>query len=247
LKRRARRPRAKSVRKRKRTSDWARIVAAIKNVEDDVDGAVAATFELDKAATRAWLPRLHRLLARGRDFFIREAAAVPIARLQGLRALSQLLHALHLGSKEGHDNDGLGSIVAGLVSTDPARAAPILRRMIHARSERDRRDAAWLWGTAAPAVPLEPLLDCVNDRSAAVRSAAVGSLSSFAGGPGVFDALVRALSDPDEQTGVNAAAGLGYLGDARAIPKLRKALRDPKKRVREFARYALERLEKPDA
>jgi HEAT repeat protein len=119
--------------------------------------------------------------------------------------------------------------------------------MIKARSDRDRRDAAWLWGYAHAALPLEPLLACVNDRSADVRAAAVGSLSSFKGRPEAFAALVRALSDPDEQTRVSAAVSLGYFGDARALPKLRKARRDPAKRVRDFARYALERLQRPDA
>src|SRR5262245_30959652 len=110
-------------------SDWDRIIADLHDVED-VDRAVAACEALDKAADESWLPRLHRLLAEGRDFFVREAAAAPIARLEGLRALPQLLHALHLGEQEGHDNDGLVCLITGLVSDNPEEAAPALRQMI---------------------------------------------------------------------------------------------------------------------
>jgi HEAT repeat protein len=79
-------------------SEWDRIIADLHDVEEDTDRAVATFEALDKAADESWLPRLHQLLAKGRDFFVREAAAVPIARLEGLRALPQLLYALQLWS-----------------------------------------------------------------------------------------------------------------------------------------------------
>src|SRR5688500_6164508 len=126
-------------------SQWDCIIADLHDVEN-VDRAVAACEALDKAADESWLPRLHRLLALGRDFFVREAAAVPIARLQGLRALPRLLHALQRGEDEGHDNDGLTAVISDLVWANPEEAAPMLRRMIRGPGERQRSDAAWLWG-----------------------------------------------------------------------------------------------------
>src|SRR5262245_62085550 len=179
-------------------SEWDRIVADLHNVFD-VDRAVKACDALDKAADESWLPRLHRLLAKDGSFFVREAAAVPIARLEGLRALPNLLHALKLGEDDGHDNDGLVAVISDLVSANPEEAAPILLQMIRSRSERKRSNAAWLWGFAAEALTAEPLLKLLNDSSAQVRSSAIGSLPSCKGREDVFDGLVNALEDPNEE------------------------------------------------
>ncbi len=186
-------------------SEWNRILADLHNVEE-VNRAVAACEALDKAADESWLPRLHQLLAEGRDFFIREAAAVPIARLEGLGALPQLLHALQLGEEEGHDNDGLAALVTGLVWANPEEATPALLRMIREPSERQRSDAAWLWGFAAQALTPEPLLALLNDPGPCVRSAAIGSLTSFKDREDVFASLVLALDDSDEQVKCSAAS-----------------------------------------
>src|SRR5262249_20155973 len=157
-----------------------RIIADLHDIED-IDRAVAACEALDKAANESWLPRLHGLLENARDFFIREAAAFPIARLEGLRALPLLLHAMQLGEEEGHDNDGLSLAVTDVAPPSPAEAAPVLQRMIRSRSERTRADGAWLWGFAAEALTPEPLQALLSDPSSRVRSAAVGSLGSFKG------------------------------------------------------------------
>jgi HEAT repeat protein len=212
---------------------------------DDVDVAVAAVFKLDEAADESWLPRLHHLLAHGENFFVREAAAEPIARLEGIRALPQLLHALELGSKEGHDNDGLGSIVTNLVYSHPQETAAQLLEMIGDPADRRRSQAAWLWGYVHEYVSLEPLLELARDPNARVRSAAVGSLSSFNERADVVPALLKALTDDDEQVRVKAASGLGYLGDQRAVPELHRALHDPAERVRLFAGIGLEKLSNP--
>src|SRR5438128_3315362 len=157
-------------------SEWDRIISDLHESEN-VDRAVAACQALDQAADESWLPRLRRLLAESRDFFVREAAATPIARLEGLQALPQLLHALHLAEEEGHDNDGLGALISDLVWANPQQAAPMLHQMLCASSEQ-RRDAAWLWGFAAEVVTPEPLLAALDDPSPRVRSAAAGSLGS---------------------------------------------------------------------
>jgi bilin biosynthesis protein len=224
-------------------SEWDRIIADLHDVED-IDRAVAACEALDKSADESWLPRLHQLLANGRDFFVREAAAVPIARLEGLRALPQLLHALQLGEEEGHDNDGLSSVVEGLVSANPEEAAPALLRMIRGPSERQRSDSAWLWGYAAKALSPEPLLELLSDPSPRVRSAAVGSLGSFEGREDVFASLVQALEDPDEQVKCSAASALGFYGDRRAVSPLRRLLSDSPESVWRIVEYALQQLGK---
>jgi HEAT repeat protein len=235
----------KQLRRRKGVvmSEWDRIIADLHKVGEDTDGAVAACKALDKAADESWLPRLHRLLAEGRDFFVREAAAFPIARLEGLRALPQLLHALHLGEDEGHDNDGLAFVVTDLVEANSEEAAPALRRMIRGRSERQRSDAAWLWGFAARSLTPEPLLAALSDTSPRVRSSAVGSLGSFKGREGAFAGMVQALMDPEESVRSSAASALGYYGDRRAILPLRQLQSDSCNRVRKIVEYALQQLE----
>ena len=102
-------------------SEWDRILGDLTSVENDVDRAVAAWDSLDRAADESWLPKLHHLLAKGENFFLREAAATPIARLESLKALPQLLHALQLGEDEGHDgnaNCGFGLNQSLRICTD---------------------------------------------------------------------------------------------------------------------------------
>jgi bilin biosynthesis protein len=224
-------------------SEWDHIVADLHSVFD-VDRAVKACETLDKAADESWLPRLHRLLAKDKSFFVREAAAFPIARLEGLRALPKLLHALKLGEDDGHDNDGLVAVISDLVSAHPEEAAPILLQMIRSRSERKRSDAAWLWGFAAEALTAEPLLKQLKDSSHRVRSSAIGSLPSFKAREDVFAVLVNALEDPDEEVRCSAASSLGYYGDKRAISPLRRLYYDSPESVRRIIEYAIEQLGK---
>lgn len=222
-------------------SEWDHIIADLHDGED-INRAVAACEMLNRSADESWLPPLHHLLANGSNFFVREAAAVPIARLEGLEALPQLLHALHLGEDEGHDNDGLASVVSDLVWDNPDEAAPALHLMIRGDSERQRADAAWLWGFAAEALTLNPLLALLTDASSRVRSAAAGSLGSFKGREDVFASLVQALEDPDEGVQCSAASALGYYGDRRAISPLRRLLSDSPESVQRIVEYALQRL-----
>jgi HEAT repeat protein len=224
-------------------SEWGRILADLHDVEN-LDRAVGACEALDKAADESWLPQLHRLLAKGRDFFVREAAAVPIARLEGLRALPQLLRTLELGEKEGHDNDGLASLVSDLVWSNAKEAAPALLRMIRGPSERQRSDAAWLWGFAAEALTPEPLLALLSDPSPHVRSAAVGSLGSFKGREEVFTSLLKTLDDTDESVRCSVASALGYYGDRRAAAPLQALLGNSSESVQRIVEYALRQLGK---
>ncbi len=224
-------------------SQWDRFIADLHDMQN-MDRAVAACAALDRAADASRLPELHRLLAEGRDFFVREAAAAPITRLEGLRALPQLLHARHLGEAEGHDNDGLDFLITELVSANAGQAAPPLRRMIEEPSERQRSDAAWLWGFAAAALTPDPLLALLADPSPRVRSAAAGSLGSFPGQEDVFAGLVRALNDPEDGVKCSAASALGHYGDLRALSPLRELLPRSGEAVRRIVEYALEQLRK---
>lgn len=198
---------------------------------------------LDEAADENWLPQLKKLLAEDQDIVVREAAAIPIIRLEGLNALPQLLYANHLGEEEGHDNDTLAGLIVDLVERDPAPAAPLLREWICDPLDWRRSMAAWLWGFAARSVTAELLLTALDDPSPGVRAAAAGSLASFTGEEEVFAALVHACRDKDRAVRASAAGALGYYGDRRAMPALKKLRWDWSGQVRSIARHSIRLVE----
>jgi HEAT repeat protein len=116
--------------------------------------------------------------------------------------------------------------------------------MIQEPSERQRVNAAWLWGFAAKSLTPEPLLALLSDPTPRVRSAAVGSLGSFKNRDDVFASLVQALEDPEESVRCSAASALGFYGDQRAVSPLRALRSDPAKPVQRIVEYALQQLGK---
>ena len=209
---------------------------------DDVDEMVAAMQTLNQIAELGDVPVLLKLVHEEGDFFLREAAAVPLARLRGLAVLKDLLDAHQMGLREGHDNDNLDFLITQLVDRHAPEAAPMLVAMLTDNSPERRADAAWLLGYARTSTSAEPLLRAMSDGSAEVRRDAAGSLASFKGEPDVFESLVSATRDPSESVRVSAASSLGYYGDARAIPVLEALEADPSSEVQRFAVSALRRL-----
>ncbi len=219
-------------------SDWERTVDDLRS--SDIERAVQAIDVLDRIADATNVPDLYRLL-RDDDFFVREAAAVPLARIEGATALPALFEALDQGTLQGQDNDGLVATVSDLLEDNPRGAAPLLLRMISASAWKDREHAAWALGFLPPEVALQPLLTASRDESPQVRASAAGSLASFEG-DSVLAALLECLTDEDSQVRASAASSLGYLGDQRSVPVLRKALTDPDEAVREIAAEAIDEL-----
>ena len=82
---------------------WSEIEGAL--LSRDVSVAVMACHRLRKAACIQDGPHLLGLLKHP-DFFVREAAAWPLAELMGPQVLPELLVAYQLGFDEGLDNDG---------------------------------------------------------------------------------------------------------------------------------------------
>jgi HEAT repeat protein len=225
------------------SNEWDRVVEDLNDV-DDVEKMVRAVERLEELSTRAHLPALNLLMDHD-SFFVREAAAVPIARLEGLEALPRLLRARWRGEREGHDNDNLVHVITCLVEDEGDRVGPVLLRMFASSSEADRADAAWLAGFAYPHVPLDAMLDLLNDKSSRVRGGAVGSIATYKGDDRAYHAMLQCLADPDEQVRVDAASSLGYYGNPAAIASLEAALADPSPRVRDFARWAIDKLRAP--
>jgi HEAT repeat protein len=134
-------------------------------------------------------------------------------------------------------------VITALVTTHRAEIAPLLLRMLRKRSAPDRAAAAWLLGYVASEVSPEPLLRSLKDKSAEVRSAATGALSSFPGQPGVLERLAEvALNDEDSEVRRSAISSLGWLGDRGAIPVLQSIIQDPAEEDSAVARIALQRL-----
>ena len=211
---------------------------------NDVERAVQAIYRLEKVANEAHLPQLRRLL-NDDDFFVREAAAHPYARLLGVQALPLLLQAQIRGYDDGHDNDGLDAVITELVETHKPEATPILLDMLTSDNPKTRGQATWLLGFVASEIEPGPLLNALNDEQPEVRANAAGALSSFENHPPVCEALIDILSDSHEGVRVSAASALGYLGDKRALPALQSALNDPSEQVCRTAASAIEQLKKP--
>jgi HEAT repeat protein len=199
--------------------DWDDTVRAVRNLHR-VDEAVAACERLDRLADASRTSALYALLDDD-EFFVREAAATPLARLEGIRALPALFRAATRGELDGHDNDGLTATICDLLEAEAGAAAPLLLEMLTSADAATRANGAWALGFVVPHAPADRLVESLcSDCDARVRSSAAGSLSSFTRTAGVYEALSTALDDPDESVRISAIASLGYLGDRRAIDVL---------------------------
>src|SRR5580765_6245634 len=84
---------------------WSDIETDLRNY-DDSRKCLRAVERLRLESTQEDIPRLLELLKAGEDFFIREAAAWPLAHLAGVQYLPELFAAYQKGFDDGHDNDG---------------------------------------------------------------------------------------------------------------------------------------------
>ncbi len=221
---------------------WQALIAAISNL-DDVEKAVQACLALAEEADPEDIPRLHKLLDAD-DFFIRECAADPLSRLAGIQALPALMNALTKGRAEGHDNDGLCTILGDLLQRHPHEALPLLSEMLQSSQAAQRGNAAWGWGYIAEYAPADPLISALSDPSPRVRASAAGSLASYPEHPRIIPALLPLLRDQDPQVRISTIAALGCVGDKEVIPSLAEKLNDPSEHVRGFAEDALQRIKK---
>jgi bilin biosynthesis protein len=220
--------------------EWERVVSDLRQVED-IDRAVEASFTLARIAGPSRIPDLYDLL-EDPDDFVREAAADPLAHLEGIRAIPALFRALTRGIQEGHDNDSLHATLSALLEAHQQQAVLILTEMLNDASSATRANAAWGLGFVSSEASPDVLVGALRDENANVRSAAAASLASFKGDLQAVDSLIGALKDSDEQVRIAAAHALGYGEDKRAVSPLREAQHDPSESVRTFATRALKQL-----
>jgi len=220
---------------------WSQLIQDLHG--EDIDRSVNACQKIYEVANESHVPELYSLL-NDESFFIREAAASPLARLEGVKALPYLFQAYTRGFQDNHDNDGLTATITDLLEEKAEEVAPLLLEMLQSPDSETRANAAWALGFTASQIKPNVLLDLLGTENIPeVRLAVIGSLSSFTGSAEVAEKLISLLSDTDEQVRINVISSLGYLGNKMAIVPLKQLLKEKMNdRVREFTEYALKNL-----
>ena len=219
---------------------WDQAVSAINS--PNVELAVEASEELYKLADPSRIPELYRLM-NNPSFFVREAAAAPLAELEGAKALHAMLTALERGHQDGHDNDGLLNTVTGLLEANAETCRLVLLGMLGSDNKLDREHAAWAWGYICAIASPDPLLDLLRtETNVSVRVDAIGSLASFSGDERVFQLLMTAAHDADQEVRLSAISSLGYYKDQRAKPVLEEIAKSNNQELQNVAKFALKCL-----
>jgi len=120
---------------------WNEIMSALS--ERDVSTAVDAASKLHTNASTEDIPRLLSLLESA-DFFIREAAAWPLAELAGTSVLPQLLTAYQRGFDEGHDNDGFTAALLEIPALFGSQAKRSIATLAGTSEGTMKDNALWL-------------------------------------------------------------------------------------------------------
>jgi HEAT repeat protein len=123
------------------TAAWDAVVAQLEALDNR---SVAAAARLHKEATLEDVPRLLALLESGDNFFVREAAAWPLAELVGPRVLRELFRAYQRGLDEGQDNDGFTTALLEVAGIYPREARVALADLAASADEPIRGHAKWL-------------------------------------------------------------------------------------------------------
>jgi hypothetical protein len=124
-----------------KTVDWRALTADLES--PNVSTCVRAAEALHANTCAEDVPRLLELL-KHESFFVREAAAWPLAELQGPLLLPQLLVAYQRGFDEGYDNDGFTAALLEIPALHPEAAPVALKRYISTSTEPLRGHAEWL-------------------------------------------------------------------------------------------------------
>lgn len=198
--------------------EWEDLVAIFRQPESEEEEEEHAAERLRAIADPTRVPDLYALLREKENFWVRELAAEPLARLEGTRALPALLEALHLGWQERHDNDGLYPILWDLFAISPQEAAEVVVQMLSDRDSPYRREAVWSLGFFPKDLALEPLLRAIIDMVPEIREEAARALCSESFlSEETITALLRALIDPASSVRVAAAYTLGWFSAGDAV------------------------------
>lgn len=207
------------------------------------------------------VPHLRRLLRHDRDWRVRASAGRAVGRLSARAAVPELVAALRDSQVEvrvvaaaalwrlpdaaavpslielTHDTDPSArqwAVLALGVARDP-RSVPALIALLTDSVADIRMDAIRSLGRVGHASALTSLKAVADnaERPLDERLEALNSIASLSG-PDKVNALVSMLEDDDEGVRLRAVEALGQVGDALAVPPLRRrrqAERTPEIRV----------------
>lgn len=119
------------------------LLADLRNYAGDIDYYVSALEAIKREARHTDLPWLRSLL-KDNDECVREAVTAPIARLEGLSALRDLLLALGRSWAENHDGDSLAAVLIDMVISNPSESQRILSGLLLDKEKDVREGAQWL-------------------------------------------------------------------------------------------------------
>lgn len=220
--------------------------------------------------------RAHEPLQRAlhnSDMYVRHEAAIALSAWQDAEGLETLLSALGEGDRCWDDgiayalrqigDQALEGLIRVLLDQDRPtaarasaayalgwienkRAADALLVVLHDADPVVRARAAGALGQLQTERAASQLTDALRDDDAAVRQQAAQALTAI-GAPQAFDALVRFVSDPNEDKAVQRSAlmSLGLRFRERAIPLLRRASIEDDPALRGTAMVTLNRLGEP--
>jgi HEAT repeat protein len=220
---------------------------AIRNLTDfeaaEPTQFIKAFEAIDKLADSSKIPELYRLLNH-HEYIVREAAAIPLARLEGVKSLSLLLEALVRGEEDGHDNDGLVETIAELLESHKGESVDALMGVFQNGDHKIRSGAAWAFGFVVPEITSDFLLECfLTEKDEKVRAALVGSMDSFKSNQKVINVLLQNVHDENEQVRVSVIFTLAQIGDRDVVQKLKSFLETETDNVRRLTEYAVRQAE----
>ncbi|THG77175.1 HEAT repeat domain-containing protein [Pseudomonas sp. A-1] len=120
---------------------WNEIVTSLDSL--DIDSAIAAAERLQNESTDDDIPRLVELL-KYESFFVREAAAWPLAEIAGPAVLEPLFAAYRRSEEEGHDNDGFSAALIELATLHPDICRSALDKLQSSQDSYVRELSLWL-------------------------------------------------------------------------------------------------------
>lgn len=167
--------------KRKSKPTWDQAIQDLQDIDSiKIERFINAALAIDALAHKTKIPQLYELL-KHKDFMIREAAAIPIARLMGASSLPELLNALVKDDDDGHDSDSLVSTITDLIEFDKKESMKVLKEIFKSEDKKLRVNAAWALGFTVPEVSRDFLMECYKqEKEDEVRQALEGALEGFA-------------------------------------------------------------------
>jgi HEAT repeat protein len=162
-------------------------------------------YAIDELSNESKIPKLYELLNHS-EYIVREAAAYPLARIEGGKSLPHLLDALVRGEEDGHDNDSLASVVSDLLELNKKESADILTGIYKTEKGKLRAYAAWGFGFIVPEISSDFLIKSfIDEDNSEVRAALAGALGSF----------------KDEEVRISIIYTLVHIGDKNVIEKIK--------------------------